>query len=263
MSELLDYIVYMTYNLHSQWDAGIEWASPGYLTEHCLRSHINRIEMLGALAVMTQAVVPSNKVLVGVRIYSSSFQMADSSRTSPNCPYTGDRTTSYAQKGRCTHTGGYIANAEIDEIGGDTNTQLYKRYNMGGTIDWAVDLIKLHQPPEYGVDDGNIAGTPSWAIPAAKLPHELIKASESRAEVSFDAISSDLIDKWKFQTDKHNRNLLRGNMESVAILTSLFLDGKIIIGKADDSNWKHSNYTESCFVSRHLTKPTVGPKKNH
>lgn len=26
MSEVLDYIVYMTYDLHGQWDAGNKWA---------------------------------------------------------------------------------------------------------------------------------------------------------------------------------------------------------------------------------------------
>ncbi|KAI8266412.1 hypothetical protein K4K58_010009 [Colletotrichum sp. SAR11_239] len=192
MAELLDYIVYMTYDLHGQWDAGNQWASPGCPTGNCLRSHINRTETMGALTMITKAGVPSNKVLVGVSSYGRSFQMVDPSCTGPNCQFTGDRATSYARKGRCTQTGGYIANAELSEIGGRTwtdaesnskimvdgdlwvsymdndlkesRTQLYKRYNMGGTIDWAVDLVKFHDPPNYDIDYEGIDLGLSWAM---------------------------------------------------------------------------------------------------
>jgi chitinase len=39
MAETIDYIVYMTYDLHCQWDYGNHWASPGCLMGNCLRSH--------------------------------------------------------------------------------------------------------------------------------------------------------------------------------------------------------------------------------
>lgn len=132
--------------------------------------------------MITKAGVPSNKVLVGVSSYGRSFQMVDPSCTGPNCLFTGDRHTSYARKGRCTDTGGYLANAEIGEIKGRTwtdaesnsrimvdgdlwvsymdddlkssRTAMYKRYNMGGTIDWAVDLVKFHNPPRYDLPGG-------------------------------------------------------------------------------------------------------------
>ncbi|KFY45487.1 hypothetical protein V494_00922 [Pseudogymnoascus sp. VKM F-4513 (FW-928)] len=177
MSELLDYVVFMTYDLHGQWDAGNEWANPGCPSGNCLRSHINRTETLSALTMITKAGVPSNKVLVGISSYGRSFQMVDPSCTGPSCLYTGDRKTSYARKGRCTETSGYLANAEINEIGGRTwmdtasnsmmmvdgdlwvsymddslkasRTQLYKNYEMGGVSDWAVDLVQFNLPP-YG-----------------------------------------------------------------------------------------------------------------
>lgn len=181
MSTLLDYIVYMTYDLHGQWDAGNKWATPGCPTGNCLRSHVNITETLDALTMITRAGVPSSKVLVGVSSYGRSFQMADPSCTGPDCFFTGDRVTSHARKGRCTQTGGYLANAEIAEIKGRTwrdsrsnsdimvdgdlwvsymsdelkasRTALYKRYNMGGTIDWAVDLVKFQDPPKVAVGD--------------------------------------------------------------------------------------------------------------
>jgi hypothetical protein len=34
----------------------------------------------------------------------------------PMCDFTGSRTVSNAQPGRCTKTGGYISNAEINEL---------------------------------------------------------------------------------------------------------------------------------------------------
>ena len=171
MSELLDYVVFMTYDLHGQWDAGNEWANPGCPSGNCLRSHINRTETLSALTMITKAGVPSNKVLVGISSYGRSFQMVDPSCTGPNCLYTGDRKTSYARPGRCTETSGYLANAEIDEIGGRTwtdvasnskimvdgdlwvsymdntlkesRTLLYQRYNMGGTIDCKHSTLRV------------------------------------------------------------------------------------------------------------------------
>ncbi|KAF6806557.1 chitinase [Colletotrichum plurivorum] len=189
MSELLDYIVYMTYDLHGQWDAGNKWATRGCPTGNCLRSHVNRTETMNTLVMITKAGVPSNKVLVGVSSYGRSFQMSYPSCTGPNCFYTGDRLTSYARKGRCTDTAGYMSNAEIGEIGGrswldaesnsrimvdgdlwvaymddslkESRTQMYKRYNMGGTIDWAVDLVKFHDPPNIFPPNINLPLT--WA----------------------------------------------------------------------------------------------------
>ncbi|MBE3046703.1 hypothetical protein IMZ48_30060, partial [Candidatus Bathyarchaeota archaeon] len=190
MSELLDYIVFMTYDLHGQWDAGKQWGAPDCPTGSCLRSHVNRTETMSALTMITKAGVLSNKVLVGVSSYGRSFHMADPSCTGPECFFLGDEITSPALQGRCTKTGGYLANAEIDEmLGGierrdgsartwlDANSnsrimvdgdlwvsymdddlkasrsQAYQRYNMGGTIDWAVDLTEFHSPP-YGDIDG-------------------------------------------------------------------------------------------------------------
>ncbi|KAL8335759.1 hypothetical protein RB598_009788 [Gaeumannomyces tritici] len=179
MSFLLDYIVYMTYDLHGQWDAGNQWATPGCPTGNCLRSHVNRTLTMNALTMITKAGVPSNKILVGVSSYGRSFRMADPGCAGPDCFYLGNRRNSEARQGRCTGTAGYISNAEMSEIGSaklsydrdsDSNilqdgdlwvgymddkvkaerTRIYKAYNFGGTIDWAVDLQEFHpSPPSY------------------------------------------------------------------------------------------------------------------
>jgi GH18 family chitinase len=66
--------------------------------------------------VITKAGVPGSKVIVGVTSYGRSFNMADGSCDGPECLYTGDRLNSDATKGKCTTTGGYLADAEINEI---------------------------------------------------------------------------------------------------------------------------------------------------
>lgn len=113
---VVDYIVYMTYDLHGQWDAGSRWSQEGCPTGNCLRSQTNMTETAQSLAMITKAGVPGHKILVGVTSYGRSFQMAQPGCWGPNCHFTGDRLTSFATPGRCTGTSGYIADAEINEI---------------------------------------------------------------------------------------------------------------------------------------------------
>ncbi|KAF1993329.1 glycoside hydrolase family 18 protein [Amniculicola lignicola CBS 123094] len=187
VSQIVDYIVYMTYDLHGQWDYGNKWSSPGCDSGDCLRSHINITETTDALAMVTKAGVPANKIVVGVASYGRSFHMAQVGCDGPNCKFTGSALESNAMPGRCTNTAGYIANAEIREILADsagglgysvkswhdgpsnsdmlvynneewvaymsdttkgTRTTWVRGLNFGGTSDWAIDLNR-----DYG-DDG-------------------------------------------------------------------------------------------------------------
>ena len=66
--------------------------------------------------MITKAGVPSTKIMVGESSYGRSFKMASSGCTGPECLYTGSSSQSDATPGRCTNTGGYLANAEIYEI---------------------------------------------------------------------------------------------------------------------------------------------------
>ncbi|KAI1739462.1 glycoside hydrolase superfamily [Xylaria scruposa] len=155
MSEFLDYIVYMTYDLHGQWDYSNEWSQSGCKAGNCLRSHVNMTETMSALVMVTKAGVPSDKIVVGVTSYGRSFRMTDPSCTGPLCTYTGP--DSGATPGRCTKTGGYISNSEINELianGGATRDWVaymddankesriakYKSLNFRGSSDWAIDL---------------------------------------------------------------------------------------------------------------------------
>lgn len=172
VGDKIDYIIYMTYDLHGQWDYGNKWISPGCPTGNCLRSHVNITETMDALSMITKAGVPSNKVVVGVSSYGRSFKMAQAGCTGPVCQFTGTPWVSNAAEGRCTETRGYICDAEINDIllfgkvnknwtnagsnimvYNDTewvaymneNTKshraaLYASYNFAGISDWAVDL---------------------------------------------------------------------------------------------------------------------------
>ncbi|OBT85922.1 hypothetical protein VE02_04509 [Pseudogymnoascus sp. 03VT05] len=173
MSDILDYIVFMTYDLHGQWDYGSKFANPGCDEGNCLRSHVNMTETYNALAMITKAGVPASKVVAGITSYGRSFQMTTAGCTGPLCTFTGPE--SGASSGPCTNTAGYISMAEINDIiargdGGvktwvDPVSQsnimvyndvqwvsfmdaenkasriaFYKYINLGGTTDWAVDL---------------------------------------------------------------------------------------------------------------------------
>jgi hypothetical protein len=52
MSKVVDYIVFMTYDLHGQWDAGNKWSQEGCPTGMCLRSHVNLTETINALSMV-------------------------------------------------------------------------------------------------------------------------------------------------------------------------------------------------------------------
>ncbi|KAM7212489.1 hypothetical protein V8F06_012111 [Rhypophila decipiens] len=190
ISAVVDYIVYMTYDLHGQWDAGNKHSQEGCDTGNCLRSQVNLTETKLSLAMITKAGVPGRKVVVGVTSYGRTYKMASAGCWGPKCQYLGDRLNSPAKAGVCTGTGGYIADAEIGEIVGNkkragrvvtsfvdassnsdilvydndewvsymspatkkTRAALYTGWGMGGTTDWATDLQKYHDVPAPAKD---------------------------------------------------------------------------------------------------------------
>lgn len=130
---------------------------------------INSTETGYALAMITKAGVPTNKIVVGVSSYGRSFGVAKPGCLGPTCLFTGP--DSGAIVGPCTQTAGYLADGEIKALisqGGvasydansdsdivaykdtwvaymtvDTKTRRiskYKGLNFAGSVDWAVDL---------------------------------------------------------------------------------------------------------------------------
>ncbi|KAM5350668.1 hypothetical protein ACJ41O_007173 [Fusarium nematophilum] len=115
IAPLVNYMVYMTYDLHGQWDYGNQYIS-GCPNGNCLRSHVNKTETLDSLAMITKAGVDPAKVIVGISSYGRSFRMANSQCTGPACKFTGSFSVSNAEAGVCTNSPGYLANAEIRQI---------------------------------------------------------------------------------------------------------------------------------------------------
>ncbi|KFZ10472.1 hypothetical protein V501_05180 [Pseudogymnoascus sp. VKM F-4519 (FW-2642)] len=169
LAYVVDYIVYMTYDLHGQWDYDNQWSSPGCKTGNCLRSHVNETETKDALSMITKAGAPSNKVVVGVASYGRSFKMATAGCDSENCLFTGTPRLSNAAEGRCTGTAGYISNAEIDEIIQKGNVKQWKKegsnflvYNNTEWVAYMDDDTKNTRSAFY--DSYNFAGTTDWAV---------------------------------------------------------------------------------------------------
>ncbi|KAL2817188.1 glycoside hydrolase superfamily [Aspergillus granulosus] len=159
ISVVMDYIVYMTYDLHGQWDYDNAWADSGCPAGNCLRSHVNLTETLNAMSMITKAGIQSNKVILG---------------------------------GACTGTAGYLADGEIEQVlkanssvsvhelddsfsnvlvydetqwvaymdadNKGTRTALYVMYNFGGIADWAVDLQSSSGSGGDNDDDSSSSG---------------------------------------------------------------------------------------------------------
>ncbi|KAJ6073194.1 hypothetical protein N7467_011279 [Penicillium canescens] len=138
ISSVVDYIVYMTYDLHGQWDYNSTWADDGCDGSACLRSHVNNTEILNSLSMITKAGVPNSKIVAGLASYGRSFGMVDPACFGPECKFTGPKST--AMPGRCTQTPGYIANAEIQEwLQGDQNITTYFDEVSRSTISYSAN----------------------------------------------------------------------------------------------------------------------------
>ncbi|KAJ5256934.1 Glycoside hydrolase superfamily [Penicillium angulare] len=178
-ADVVDYVIFMTYDLHGQWDYDNPSAVSGCPKGDCLRSHVNFTEVLDAMTMIQKGGMPAEKVIVGHSSYGRSFKMAEKGCTGPMCRYTGPK--SGALPGRCTQTAGYLATAEINEI--RANNPSHKSwfdkasysdflvYNdtewvgymsedrkaerellmiaagWGGIVDWAIDLVDMYTHP--------------------------------------------------------------------------------------------------------------------
>ncbi|PYI16968.1 glycoside hydrolase, partial [Aspergillus violaceofuscus CBS 115571] len=175
MADVVDYIVYMTYNLHGQWDYNRTYADPGCPNGGCLRSQVNKTETEYALSMITKAGVPAKQVVAGLAMYGRSFKMAEANCTGPECLFTGP--DSGADAGECTQTPGYLANYEIYEIlvqaenpdlyGNISITQYYDEgdvliYNETNWMSWLGPSSYAAQ--QSWTDGLNFGGTSDWAV---------------------------------------------------------------------------------------------------
>ncbi|KAJ5765052.1 glycoside hydrolase [Penicillium odoratum] len=176
IAEVVDYIVFMTYDLHGQWDYNSTSSDPGCPDGGCLRSQVNKTETAYALSMITKAGVKSNKVIAGLPLYGRSFEMANTSCTGPECRFTGPN--SGADEGICTQTAGYISNFELFEIidayeneGENSTYGSVTQYQDEGDVliynetNWVSWLSPSSYVARREWTDGlNFGGTSDWAI---------------------------------------------------------------------------------------------------
>ncbi|KAF2416034.1 glycoside hydrolase [Tothia fuscella] len=138
ISDVVDYIVYMTYDLHGQWDHGNNWSQPGCPGGNCLGSHIDILETQSALAMITKAGVPAEKVMVGVTSSGRQVKMTDPTCSHQNCTYTPKAKGTPGSSKYMTYDGNWVA--YMDDKDKLVRTNLWKSMNFGGIVDWAIDL---------------------------------------------------------------------------------------------------------------------------
>ncbi|KAJ5364022.1 Peptidoglycan-binding Lysin subgroup [Penicillium cataractarum] len=254
MANQLDYIVYMTYDLH-----------------------------------VTKAGVPTNKIFVGESSYGRSFLMSFEGCTQPYCLFEGDWLNSPAAPGICTQEPGYIANAEIEEIifeannvkawhddasdsdivvydgvqwvaymTDDTKTkrrEVYRGYNFAGTIDWATDLQAFTED-EYQGPDGT-EGTDQPAIPLAdcNASYDSLDAIEADANnIPQECLSLYIVTQLKATLDDalgRYDQLLAGDYDQ-----SFDIYAKAVVNSAgkqvDDFMAKHGNDYFTCEITEEI-----------
>ncbi|KAJ4129266.1 hypothetical protein NW768_007801 [Fusarium equiseti] len=164
IAPLVDYIVYMTYDLHGQWDYGNTMINSGCPNGNCLRSHVNKTETLDSLAMITKAGVDPAKVVVGISSYGRSFRMKDPKCTGPTCQFTGSFSVSEAEPGVCTGEAGYLSDAEIRLIEYDA-----KKGKAGVTAKTWYDKASDSDMMTYGTKGKGMTDWVAYMGPTTKL----------------------------------------------------------------------------------------------
>ncbi|CAG1996158.1 unnamed protein product [Fusarium graminearum] len=266
MAEVLDYFVFMTYDLHGQWDYGNKFANPGCDNGNCLRSHINRTETRTSLSMITKAGVPAEKVIVGIASYGRSFRMADKSCTGPDCLFTGSFEESEAEPGQCTGTGGYISNAEINEIWQlvgqraegvsafrwhdewtHSDIMIYGTQGNGNT-DWVAYMTeKTKEERVSWIKRLNFGGTTDWAIDlAGNFEGPSKKGGSSNggwSDFKADDLSCDSKD-WPTSLEKLANSIdsINANCRAIALMSILVKD---LIAAVDEYKDVSKNYDDA------------------
>ncbi|KAJ4021153.1 hypothetical protein NW752_004160 [Fusarium irregulare] len=155
-------------------------------------------ETRNALSMITKAGVPNNKIFVGESSYGRSFHMAKAGCWKPTCEFTGSKALSDATPGRCTKEGGYISNAEIQEIllSGEGIETMYDRTSesnillyKGDYVSYMTDNDKLERRVIW--TDFNFAGTIDWAVDLQRFGNEDFNAPPSIPESGYGCIRGD------------------------------------------------------------------------
>ncbi|KAJ4424540.1 hypothetical protein N0V82_000864 [Gnomoniopsis sp. IMI 355080] len=173
MSAFVDYIVFMTYDLHGQWDYGSANSDPGCSGGNCLRSHVNLTETINALSMITKAGVPSSMVAVGVTSYGRAFEMTEAGCWTEMCEYVGP--DSGAEPGICTGVAGYLADYEINLVASENpsvellwDSASYSDIMVWNQTQWVAYMNATNKAVREALYDAlGFLGTADWAVDLA------------------------------------------------------------------------------------------------
>ncbi|EEQ33387.1 chitinase [Microsporum canis CBS 113480] len=116
ISRIVDYIVYMTYDLHGQWDSGTLFNA--------------EIREIATGSISPRSLSHGNDSSVEIRDISASANTWYDKDSDSNIMTYGDNWVAYM----------------VESVRA-RRANIYKGYNMGGTTNWAVDLDKFQDPP--------------------------------------------------------------------------------------------------------------------
>lgn len=104
MSAAVDYINFMTYDLHGTWDASTSIGAKMY-------GHTNLTEIDAALDLLWRNGVAPDKVNLGLGFYARTYTIENQACLTPGCPFKAG-----GHPGACTDTSGILSYREITEV---------------------------------------------------------------------------------------------------------------------------------------------------
>lgn len=160
MTQYVDWVNLMTYDLHGSWD------SPEDDIGSFVYAHTNLTEITAALDLLWRNDVPASKVNLGLGFYGRSYTLSDPSCSLPGCPFSAPGTA-----GACTQNNGTLSYAEITAIQETykVNT-VYDPVAGVNYISWSQnqwvsfdDVRTLKQKVDYANQNG-LLGVFIWAL---------------------------------------------------------------------------------------------------
>ncbi|KAJ6001245.1 hypothetical protein N7522_006472 [Penicillium canescens] len=159
MTEYVDWINLMAYDLHGVWDSDNPIGSQ-------VLAHTNLTEIDLALDLFWRVNVDPSTIVLGLGFYGRSFQLSDTSCWKPGCEFSGP-----GAKGKCTDAAGILSYREIQSIINDAGGTAYLdkeaavRYMVYNDDNWISfdDEGTFKQKIEYANRMG-LSGLMVWAI---------------------------------------------------------------------------------------------------
>lgn len=234
IANVVDFITFMTYDLHGIWDLSEEYSQSGCTAGDCLFSHVNMTETMWALAMISKAPVATNMIMVGVSSYGRSFEMTTAGCWTSSCTW-----NAAGAEGPCTQTAGYISNAEINQILAQ-NSDAQSLYSSGDETDilvynetqWVGYMSSTNKANRTSFYRGfNFAGTGEWAID--------LEAFEPYLNTTSGEFSEDWVDPGG-EALGVNENIPCYSV-SIGVNTTTELDQVVILGANTIDTWLSYN----------------------